>query len=160
MTLSASLESVSQSAKVVFKGGGGRSVTVRANGSDLFLTAIVTMFGEAAAPNPDVALAGSGEPVSGVIIAQSFPYLLNLAKDSDDTFDDNAFLLMYVPEGGDQLYLTAKTATSISKNNWFKADGGFIIESTKGAALGRVLIVVTGISGTEQIILCEWGVDA
>ena len=157
MTLSSRLASVTQSHGVIYKGGNGRTVTVRANGADIFLTAIVTAYGET---DPDVDLAGAGEPVSGVIIAEAFPYSVNLAKDSDSCFSDNTYLHMYVPQDGDQLYLTVATNSTIAKNNWFKASGGFIVTSAKADALGRCLQAITAVSATEQIALCEWGVDA
>jgi hypothetical protein len=157
MALASRLATVSQSHGVIYKGGNGRTVTVRANGDDIFLTAIVTAYGETL---PDVDLAGSGEPVSGVIIAEAFPYKVDLSKDSDSPFDDNTYLHMYVPQDGDQLYLTVKTNSSIAQENWFKADGGFIVTSAKADALGRIKEAITAVSGTEQIALCEWGVDA
>lgn len=157
MTLASALKTVSQSNNIIFKGGNGRTQLVRANGSDLFLTAIVTAYGETL---PDVDLAASGEPVGGVIISEMLPYSVNLDKDSDDTFDDDTYLGMYIPEDGDELYLTVKTNSSIAQSNWFKADGGFIVTSTKAAGLGTVLTAITAASATEQIVLCRWGVDA
>lgn len=157
MTLASPLKTVSQSNGVLFKPDRGREVLVRANGSDLFLTAIVTTFGETL---PDADLAASGEPVGGVIVAEMLPHSVNLDKDSDDTYDDNTYLGMYVPKSGDQLYLTAKTNSTIAQGNWFKADGGFIVASAKADALGRVMQTITAVSATEIVALCEWGVDA
>ena len=159
MTLSSPLKTVTQSNGIIYKGGDGRYVTVRANGTDLFLTALVTAYGETA---PDVDLAGLGEPVSGVITGQMFPYKVDLDKDSDDTFDDDTWLQMYVPKDGDQLYLTVATNTSISYLGWFKASGGFATSSAKADALGRCVGPdgVTAVSAQEQVALFEWGVDA
>lgn len=158
MGLAVRLEVVTQSNAIIYKGGDGRTVTVRANGTDIFLTAIVTAYGETL---PDVDLAGSGEPVSGVIIGEAFPYKVDLSRDSDNPWtDDNDYLQMYVPEGGDQLYLTVKVNSTIAQNNWFKCDGGFIVSSAKADALGRILETATAVSATTLIRLCEWGVDA
>jgi len=155
MTLATPLKDAIQGALVIK--GTGNTETVQANGSDLFLTAIVTGYGET---NPSVDLAGAGEPVSGVIIEEQFPYAVDLDKDSDDCFDDNQWLGMYVPESGDLLYLTVATASTIAKDYWFKASGGFIVTSAKADALGTCLEVITGVSAIEQIALCRWGVDA
>ncbi|MDH3324009.1 MAG: hypothetical protein OEL89_00060 [Candidatus Peregrinibacteria bacterium] len=157
MTLSTSLANKTQSNGVIFKGGNGRTRLVRSNGSDIFLTAIVTAYGET---NPDVDLAGAGEPVSGVIICEYLPYAVDLSNDSDDPYADNKYLGMYIPEDGDELYLTVATASSIAKDMWFKASGGFIVTSAKADALGVCLEAITGSSGAEQIALCRWGVDA
>lgn len=156
MTLSSPLKTVVQG-DLVYKGKKGRTVTVRSNGSDLFLTAIVTTYGETL---PDADLAGAGEAVGGVIIAEAFPYKVDLDKDSDDTFADNKYLQMYVPVSGDQIYLTVATNSAIAQGDWFKASGGFIVTSTKAAALGRVIQAITAVSATEKVALCEWGVDA
>jgi len=155
MTLAIALKDKIQGA-IVIKGT-GNTEPVQANGSDIFLTAIVTGYGET---NPSVDLAGSGEPVSGVIIEEQFPYNVDLDKDSDDCFDDDTWLGMYVPESGDLLYLTVKTNNTIAKDYWFAADGGFIISAAKTAALGTCLEAITAVSATEQIALCRWGVDA
>jgi len=157
MTLATALKDKIQGAIVIY--GTGRTETVQADGSDIFLTAIVTAYGESP---PSVDLAGSGEPVGGVIIEEQFPYNVDLDKDSDDTFDDDTWLGMYVPESGDLLYLTVATNSTIAQDYWFKADGGFIVSSDKADALGTVIEPggITAVSGTEQIALCRWGVDA
>jgi len=157
MTLSTSLANKTQSNGVIVKGGNGRTETVQANGADIFLTAIVTGDGES---NPDVDLAGAGEPVGGVIICSQFPYEVDLSKDSDSCYSDNTYLGMYVPQSGDELYLTVATNSSIAKDNWFKASGGFIVTSAKADALGTCLEAITAASTVEQIALCRWGVDA
>ena len=156
MTLSSRLATVTQSHSVIYKGGNGRTIKAKANGSDIFLTCLVTIYGET--NGYDVDPAGASEPVSGVVVCQYTPYLVNLAKDSDSCFTDNTDLGVYIPEVGDQLYLTVATAQSITKGNYFKVTtGGFIVQGTKGTSLGRVLAVITGASGYEKIVLCEWG---
>ena len=62
MTLSTSLANKTQSNGIIFKGGDGRTVKVKSTGTDIFLGASVTGYGET---GPDVDLAGAGEPVSG-----------------------------------------------------------------------------------------------
>jgi len=158
MTLTTSLENKTDSNGVLVHGS-GQTQTVQANGDDIFLTAIVTSYGET---YPSVDLAGSGEPVGGVIVEQLYPYNGSLSHDSDDPFDDDSWLGMYIPESGDELYLTVATNTSISQNDWFKAAGGFITSSDKADALGTVIEPggITASSGAEQLALCRWGVDA
>ena len=60
MTLSSGLENVSESGSVIYKknADGGRVEKVQANGDDIFLTAIVTKYGE---NPPDVDLCATGD---------------------------------------------------------------------------------------------------
>jgi len=136
MTLSSGLENVSQSGSVIYKknADGGRVQKVTA-GSGLFMTAIVTKYGQTA---PTVALCANGEMVSGVIIGQFTPYTVDLTYDSDNTFTAAVSLQLYIPNRGDILYGTTKTATAITADTWVDVDGGFLT------------------SGTEYIILYEW----
>lgn len=159
MTLASPLKTVTQSNSVIYKGGQGRTEKVKANGTDLFLTAIVTKYGETA---PDVDLCGSGEPISGVITGEYSPYKIDLDKDSDDPYDDDDDLQMYIPQDGDQLYLTVKTNTAISYGDWVKVDGGFVDSGAKADAFGRCVEPdgISAVSGTETVALFEWGVDA
>lgn len=155
MTLSSGLENVSESGEVIYKknADGGRVVKVWANGSDIFMTAIVTAYGET---EPDVDLCGTGEPVSGVIIGTYQPYEIDLTHDSDNCFDDNTKLQMYVPIKGDQLYGTVATGTSLTVNTWVDVSGGFLIAGSRTAHIGIVKQAITGASATEQIALYEW----
>lgn len=155
MTLTSGFENVTESGSVIYKknADGGRVQKVRANGADIFLTAIVTAYGET---EPDVDLCGTGEPVSGVIIGSYDPYEVDLTKDSDSCFADNKELQMYIPNRGDQLYGTVKTNTSITLREWVDVDGGFLISGTRTAHIGIALEPVTGASATEDIILYQW----
>lgn len=156
MTLYARLATVTQSHSVIFKGGNGRTIKAKANGSDIFLTALVTIYGET--NRYDVDLAGADEPVSGIVIGQYTPYSVNLAKDLNSCFDDNTDLAVYIPEPGDQIYLTTASNTTIAKGAYFKVTtGGLITGGTKGTSLGRMVEAITGGSGYEKIVLCEWG---
>lgn len=155
MTLSSGLENVSQSGSVIYKknADGGRVVKVRANGGDIFNTAIVTAYGET---DPDVDLCATGEPVSGVIIGKYTPYEVDLTKDSDSCYDDNTELQMYIPNRGDVLYGTSKTNTTLTKHGWVDVDGGFLTTGTRTAHIGKALEAVTAASATEYIFLYEW----
>ena len=158
MTLSSPFKDVTDSNGVILKGGDGRTVTVKANGSDLFLGAGVSYQNET--NEEDVDLAAAGEAVDGVIVGEAFPYKVDLDKDSDDCYDDNSYLQMYVPEPGDILYGTVATATSLSKDAYVKFSGGFLTSSTRSNAIGRNRGgAITGASGTEQVIPYEWGVQ-
>lgn len=159
MTLATRLASVTQSHGVIYKGGNGRTMKAKCNGSDMFLTCLVTIYGET--NDYDIDPAGAGEPVSGVIVCEYNPYKVNLAKDSDSKFDDNSDVGVYIPQMGDQIYLTVATNQSITKGNYVKVTtGGYIIQGTKGTSLGRLAPgqdAITAVSGTEQIALVEWG---
>jgi len=119
-TLAASLKSITNSVwnrRIV-----GNEEDVKANGSDLFLTAGVTKFGEGNLF--DVDLCGEDEQLSGIIVGQADD-ATDLDKDSDDTFADNVNLKMGVPIPGEEMYLTAKVATAITYGVTVQCDGGF-----------------------------------
>ena len=156
MTLASPLKTVTQSNSIIYKGGNGRTVLVQANGSDLFLGALVTGYAETA---PNVDLCGEDEPISGVIVGEYFPYKVDLDKDSDDTFDDESYLAMYVPKDKDQLYLCALTAETITIDDWVEVSAGFFKTSTKALGFGRAKQAVTGASATEAYGLVEWGTE-
>ena len=155
MTVSSGLSTVSESGSVIYKknADGGRVEKVWANGANLFLTAIATKYGET---SPDVALCATGEPVAGVVIGTYQPYEINLKYDSDDPFDDDTKLQLYIPNKGDILYGTTATATAITANTWVDVDGGFLTTGTRTDHIGKALEAAAGASGTEYIILYEW----
>jgi hypothetical protein len=141
----------------------GNEVPVIANGSDIFLTAGVTQYGET---GPDVDLCAEDEQLSGIICGQADD-ATSLDKDSDDPFDDNTPLHMAVPIPGEEVYLTAKTAGSITKDKVVQCDGGFFedIDFSAGQTsanvpyAGSMLLqaksAITGVSGLEQIFLAK-----
>ena len=106
-------------------GAGGITERVRANGTDIFIGALVTHTGETA-DDPDVDLCAKGEHPDGVIIGPA-DSAIDLDKDSDDCFDDNTWLLMYIPLPGEEIYLCAKANSAITVYTRVQADGGFII---------------------------------
>lgn len=161
MTLAASLKSKTHSVwnrRVI-----GNEEDVRANGSDLFLTAGVTFFGES---NADVDLCAEDEQLSGIIVG-SADDATNLDKDSDDTFADNANLKMGVPSVGEEIFLTATTAASITYGTVVQCEGGFFGDSDfaanesaanvpyAGSMLLQCREAVTGVSGLEYIFLAK-----
>ena len=163
MTLSSSLEAVSDSNGVLIKYGGGQSqfFTAKCNGDDIFLTAAITFQGET---NPeDVDLAASGERVDGIVIGEAYPTSYDLSKDSDSCYDDNTYIRCYKPIARDLLYATVATATSITKDDWVKYADGFLTGATNKndavAKLDNGGVAVTGASGTEQIVSIDWGTD-
>ena len=163
MTLSASLKSRTNSVwnrRIV-----GNEVDVKANGSDLFLTAGVTIVGETA-KSPDVDLCAEDEQLSGIITGQADD-ASNLDKDSDDTFDDDANLKMGVPIPSEELYLTAGNGMTATFGKIVQCDGGFFedVDFTAsqtsanvpyaGSMLLQAQETVTGVSGVEVIFLAK-----
>jgi len=155
MVLATSLINKSDSGSVIYKknADGGRTVKRRTNGTDQFLTAIVTGQGETA---PDMDLAATGQTIFGVIIGTYDPFEVDLSKDSDSALADNKMIQVYKPIPGDQLYGTVKTNTDITIETWVDTDGGYLIAGTRTAHIGVAKEAVTGVSGTEAIILYEW----
>lgn len=161
MTLSASLKSKTHSVWNLRKRG--TEVDVKANGADLFLTAGVTKFGET---GPDVDLCAEDEPLSGIIVGRS-DAATDMDKDSDDTYANDTNLKMGVPTVGEEIFVTAKTAITVTKDQVLQCDGGFFEDTDFAAAesagnvpfAGSNMLVateaITGISGIEQIFIAR-----
>lgn len=146
-------------------GQGGNYETVRSNGADLFITAAVTHTGETTS-DPDVDLCAKGERIDGIIFGEA-DAAIDLDKDSDDTFADNTWLIMYIPIEGEEIYLTAKTNSAITTFTRVQADGGFFIAfaytnatentDTLESVAGTCQDTVAAVASTETVFLCKWG---
>ena len=163
MTLAASLKSKTHSVwnrRIV-----GNEVDVKANGSDLFLTAGVTIFGETA-KSPDVDLCAEDEQLSGIIVGQADD-ATDLDKDSDDTFDDDVNLKMGVPIPAEEVYLTTITNSTVTFGKIVHCVGGFFEDVDFAAAQTSANIpyassmllqaqeTITAASGVEAIFLAK-----
>lgn len=161
MTLAASLKSKTHSVwnrRII-----GNEEDVRANGADLFLTAGVTVYGES---NADVDLCGEDEQLSGIIVGQADD-ATDLDKDSDDTFDDDVNLKMGVPSVSEEIFLTSKTASTVTNGKIVQCDGGFFEDNDfaanesaanvpyAGSMLLQARESITGVSGLEYIFLAK-----
>jgi len=167
MTLASPLKTVmGDTGDIIRKhvGQGGSTTLVRANGSDLFLGAVVTFSGETV-NDPDVDLCAKGEQPDGIIIGPAYS-AVDLDKDSDDCYDDNTWLTMYTPLPGEEIYLTVKTNTSISYGARVQVDGGFLIPwaytnatevtDVLESVIGKSMTAVTAVASTEAIALIRW----
>ena len=160
-TLSARLKSKTNS--VWRRRINGNEKSVRANGSDLFLGAGVTGFGETA---PDVDLCGEDEQLSGIIVGNA-EGATNLNNDADNPFDDNVNLKMGIPTVSEEVYLTSKAGSTVTKGKIVQCDGGFFEDSDfnvnesaanvpyAGSLMLQALESVTGVSGIEYIFLAK-----
>ena len=163
MTLSVALKTVAEGGSVLISYGGGQSqfFTACCNGSDIFLTAAITFQNET--NTYDIDLAASGERVDGIVVAEAFPYKVDLTKSSDSCFTDNTWVICYKPIAQDILYATTTTNTSISKDAWVKYVDGFLTSaSNKNDAIGKLNYAgaaVTAASATEFIVDIIWGTD-
>ena len=155
MVLAARLAATTQSGGVIYRknADGGVTVMRRANGADIFLTAIVTSQGETA---PDVDLATTGQTIEGVVVGSYIPYEVDLSRDSDNPYPDNTELQIYKPVNGDWLYGTVATATALVIETFVDQQGGFLIAGTRDDHIGIAKQAAAGVSGTERIILYEW----
>lgn len=161
MALKARLQAKHPGGVFVYRGAATRIIdTYRANGSDIFLTAWVTIYGESNAY--DVDLAAEDEPVLGIVVGEAGEPT-DLSKDSDDPYSDNQKLKIGVPVPGDVFYSTTKTAQSVTKGYALQVDGGFVENSdwkaNESAAnvhplniIGIALEASTGVSGQEELI--------
>jgi hypothetical protein len=163
MTLSSGLDTVTESGGVLIKYGGGQSQfqVAQCNGSDIFLTAAVTYQNET--NRYDIDLAAAGERVDGIVVAEAYPYKVDLTKDSDSCFADDTWVIIYRPIAQDMLYATVASATSITKDDWVKYSDGFLTSATnKNDAIGKLEhggAAVSGASNVEVIVSITWGTD-
>ena len=164
MTLASPLKTViGRNGSIIRKGGNGTYHKVRSNGSDLFIGAAVTRTGESA-DDPDVDLCGAGENIDGYIVGPADD-AIDLDKDSDDTYADNSWLLMYKPDIGDEIYITIKTNTAITVNTlvqieagfgiaWAYSDGTELTDTLRSIA-GLARTTISAVGSTETICLIE-----
>jgi hypothetical protein len=154
---------------IIHKGGNGQIVKRRTNGADMFITALVTEYGET---KPDIDLVQTGEKILGVVIgpASDQGEGLNLAKDSDSCFADNTWVNVYIPEPGDELLLTWYTNTAGNQGVLQKLQtgtgmiGGDFAYSNAAVAtdtlidvVGTCVVAVTATGSTEKVSLLRWG---
>ena len=152
MTLNTPLVTfIGNSGSIIRKGGNGKQILVKASSgsASIFIGAWVTRTGETAA-SKEVDLCAVGEQPDGIILGAA-PWeddYANLNKDSDDCFADGTWLVMYIPEKGDEIAITTKTNSAITANTEVQVDGGFGAQYTFNAAGGTIQTETrTGIIG-------------
>lgn len=163
MALKARLHAKHPGGVWVHRGAATRVIdTLQMNGSDGFLSACVTIYGETNAY--DVDLTAEDEPNTGIIVGEAAgPTDEN--KDSDSTFSDDQKLKIGIPVPGDVFYVTTKTAVTVTKGAALQADGGFVENSDWAAnesaanihplnIIGQAQEASTGVSGQEELIQC------
>jgi len=142
----------------------GNEVDVKCNGADIFLTAGVTIVGETNAY--DVDLCAEDEQLSGIVVGRA-DEATDLSKDADSPYADNTNIKMAIPIPGEEVYLTSKSGSTVTKGKIVQCDGGFF-ENTDfaanesaanvpyaGSMLFQALETVTGVSGVEAIFLAK-----
>jgi len=161
MSLNARLQAKHPGGVFVHRGSATRMIdTLQMNGSDGFLTACVTIYGESNAY--DVDLTGEDEPNTGIIAGEAGEPT-DLAKDADSTYDDDQKVLIGVPVPGDVFYCTTKTASTATKGGAAQADGGFVEDSDWSAnesaanihplnIIGQFQESYTGVSGLRELV--------
>jgi hypothetical protein len=159
MTLKASLKSKTH-AVFIKKSAATRTIRKKANGSDIFLGAVVTIYGESNAY--DVDLAAEDETIFG-IVSGAADDATDLDNDSDDCFADNANILVTIPVPGDVWYSATKQNVTVTYGQALQADGGFVentdFSQTKSAQnvpsygiVGIALEASTHVTSKEEYI--------
>ena len=143
MTLKASLKSKTH-AVFLKKSAATRTITKKTNGADIFLGAVVTIFGETGAR--DIDLAGEDEPIYGIVSGRADDATL-LDNDSDDPFADNINVLVTIPVPGDVFYCATKQNTTITYGKMLQADGGFVEDTDFASPTTQVNVPSFGIVG-------------
>lgn len=122
MTLKATLKSKTH-AVFLKKSAATRTIRKKCNGSDLFLGAVVAIFGEG--NKYDVDLAAEDEPIFGIVSGRADD-ATDLDNTSDNTFADNANILVTIPVSGDVFYCVTKQNVTVTYGKMLQADGGFV----------------------------------
>jgi len=122
MTLKASLKSKTH-AVFLKKSAATRTITKKTNGADIFLGAVVTIYGEGNAY--DIDLCAEDEPIFG-IVSGAADDATDLDNDSDDCFADNINVLVTIPVPGDVFYCVTKQNVTVTYGIMLQADGGFV----------------------------------
>ena len=128
MALKARLQAKHPGGVIVKRSSATRIIdTLRQQGTDGFLSACVTIFGETNIY--DVDLTREDEPNTGIIVGEAGePTDLN--KDSDSPFTTaGQKLKIMVPVPGDVFYCTAKVNVTVTYGAAVQADGGFVEDS-------------------------------
>jgi len=161
MALKARLQAKHPGGVIVKRGSATRIIdTLRMNGSDGFLSACVTIYGESNIY--DVDLTAEDEPNTGIIVGEAGEPT-DLAKDGDSTYSDNQKLQIMVPVPGDVFYCTTLTAQTVTYGAAVQATGGMVDDSDWSATptsanihplniVGQALEASTGVSGATELI--------
>ena len=143
MTLKASLKSKTN-AVFLKKSAATRTIRKKTNGTDIFLGAVVTIYGESNAY--DIDLAAEDEPIFGIVSGRADD-ATDLDNDSDDCFANNINVLVTIPVPGDVFYCATKTNVTVTYGQALQADGGFVENSDFAAATTQVNVPSFGIVG-------------
>lgn len=134
MTLAASLKSLTH-AVFLKKSAATRTIRKKTNGNDIFLGAVVTIYGEGNAY--DIDLAAEDESILG-IVSGAADDATDLDNDEDDCFADNTNVMVTIPVSGDVFYCVSKTNVDITYGIALQCDGGYV-EDTDWANAGTTV---------------------
>ena len=162
MALKARLQAKHPGGVIVKRGSATRIIdTLRQVGTDGFLSACVTIYGESNIY--DVDLTAEDEPNTGIIVGEAGEPT-DIAKDSDSPYTTagQKFKIM-VPVPGDVFYCTTLVAQTVTYGIALQATGGFVDDSDWSATptsanihplntVGQALAASSGVSG-ETVLL-------
>ena len=143
MTLAASLKSLTH-AVFLKKGAATRTIRKKTNGTDIFLGAVVTIYGESNAY--DIDLAGEDEPIFGIVSGRADD-ATDLDNDEDDCFANNINVMVTVPVPGDVFYCVSKTNVDITYGAALQCDGGYVEDTDFASGSTSANIPPYGIVG-------------
>jgi len=113
---------------------------------DAWLGAAVEYYGTF----PSVRLNVKGNPIAGIIIAQAFPEIVDVTKDSDNkiAYATNPWVLIEPIQKGTEYNVIGKTNTAISMNQTIQFDGGYAIPTAVGAVEVTTCVCVADVAGS------------
>ena len=166
--MSAGLSTLVQTAGasiVHFSGGGGRIVPGTANGGDLAIGLIVTIFGETTS---DYDLCGVNEMPTGVVYGQA-NVPIDLSYDPDSPFDDNTELRIRLPGYNEEIWLISAPSVAIARGAPIGVDAsnpGYVsswayTNATQAtdcllSVVGQALQTITAVASKYKGILARW----
>lgn len=143
MTLKASLKSKTHTV-FIKKSAATRTIRKKTNGADIFLGAVVTIYGETNVY--DIDLAAEDEPIFGIVSGRADD-ATDLDNDSDDCFANNINVMVSIPVPGDVFYCATKQNITVTYGSALQADGGFVENTDFAAAQTSANIPPYGIVG-------------
>lgn len=136
------------------KSAATRTIRKKTKGADIFLGALVTIFGEGS-NKPKVDLAAVDEPIFGVVSGRADD-ADSLDNDADSPFGAAINVMVTHPVPGDVFYVCAPTNTAVTFGSELEVSAGFAIDSAGDgltpptSIVGIALQAVAATAATEK----------
>lgn len=144
---------------LLYKGQWERVVDRKTTGTDIFIGAGVTDYGET---QPDIDLCGEAEALLGFVLGYA-PQLETIDsqgyyyRDYDHCFPDNSWVRVGIPKQGIVIFVLSDTQETIARGAPIKCiDGVFVDTSTREEYQMIAEEAVTGVASTRKYFYARW----